>query len=146
MKTNFNFPEKVARINYGQEIERDIINYLKSNNIFTYNRRFGRPVMTDDFEIGCNCITGIDLNIAKALQERFNIEIDNIITLVTKSTLDQLQVGQKVQFELNPFTKTIIKGTVENNNGQVIEVKKYRSKSKYFQLFVGQDCNFGIGW
>lgn len=146
MNTNLNFPEKVVRISYGHEIERDIINYLKSNKFYYYTTRFGRPMMIDKFEIGCNCINGIDYNIAKALQEQFNIKIDNVTTLITQAIMEQLQAGQKVQFELNSFTKSIGKGTVENNNGQVIEIKKYRSKNKIYQLLIGQDCNLSIGW
>jgi riboflavin synthase alpha subunit len=146
MNKNLNFPEKVVRITYSQEDEEMILNYLKSNNTFYYTTRFGRPMMTDNIEIGCNCINGIDYNIAKSLQEQFNIKIDNITNLITKETIEQLQAGQKVQFELNSFTKTIGKGTVESNDGQVIEIKKYRSKNKIYQLFIGQDCNLVMGW
>lgn len=145
-KMNIDFPEKVVRIIFGQENKKEIINYIKSNEVYQYSTRFGRPLMTNDVEIGNGCITGIDYTIAKTLQEKFYIEIDNITTLVTKVIMEQLQEGKKIQFEQNPITKTIVKATVTSNNGQILEVKKYRCKSKGYRMFIGQDCNLVIGW
>lgn len=142
MEMNFNFPNKICTI-INNNIY-DVADYLKINKILSYNSRFGRPTMTDNFEIGHNCITGIDYNVATELKNKFNVSVEDIKEVITNSLLNNLQIGDKVRFI--EFGGREVKGTVIECDNKLL-IRKYRCSSKIYEFNIGEIIDgLTIGW
>lgn len=126
------------RISYRKEDTKDILDFIKKNNIYTY--------FDGDFRArvqpGNNCIVGIPEKFIVMLNLNFGdkiLKVDLKREAIGRKHLRQCKKGDKVKVLLDSvFGQAYIQGTVYEADEDGIIIRRYRCRRQGNQIRVGE--------
>lgn len=141
---------KIARINVYNKteeeykrIKQEINEDIKRNNIKAYRSDYG---FTEP-SWGNYCMYGLPYEKATEYAEKYNLTVDAVYTILQRSDIENLKVGDKVQYTTDSiFGKVLNKGTVYDITDDTITIRLYRKRNKGHILKVGQVGMIRKGW